>query len=332
MEYTTLGRTDLEVSEVGLGLWNISGGSDWEKTDEEQAIETIHTAYDEGITFFDTAEAYGDGYSERVLGKALEDLDREDVVVASKVWPDNLGYEDVKAACEASLDRLGTDYIDVYYIHYQNPDIPLSETMRAISELQEEGKIRVPAVSNTGVQDLDETLEHGRVEANQVPYNLLWRAIEYEIADACRENDVDLVAYSPLAQGLLTGQFHSPEDVPKGRRRTRIFSGDREHARHGEEGAEDEAFRAIAEIRDLCAEFDRDMVEVALAWPLHQPGVSSVLAGASSPEHVEANAAAAEVTLTDELLDRLDDATADLKAALGPNPDPWQGAGDSRYR
>jgi aryl-alcohol dehydrogenase-like predicted oxidoreductase len=330
MEYTTLGRTDLEVSRVGLGLWNISGGPDWEKTDEADAIETIHAAYDNGITFFDTAEAYGDGYSEEVLGQALDGLDRDDVVVASKVWQDNLSYDDLKEACEASLDRLGTDYIDVYYLHYQNPDVPLSETMRALSELQEEDKIGVPAVSNTGPRDMDETFEHGRVEANQVPYSLLWRAVEYDVADASRDRDVDLVAYSPLAQGLLTGQYDTLAEFPENRMRTRLFSSDRPNARHEEDGAEAAVEAALSSIRDLCDEYDRDMVEVALAWPLHQDGVASVLAGASSPEHVVDNAAAADVSLSDDLLADLDEATADLKDAVGSNPDPWQS--DSRYR
>ncbi|WP_248517969.1 aldo/keto reductase [Salinarchaeum laminariae] len=329
MQYETLGNTDVEVSRVGLGLWNISGGSDWEKTDEDDAIETIHTAYDAGVNFFDTAEAYGDGYSEEVLGEALDGMDRDDVVIASKVWVDNLAYDDLKAAFEASLDRLGTDYIDVYYLHYQNPEIPVSESMRAVRELQEEGSIRVPAVSNTGPADMEATLEAGRVEANQVPYNLLWRAIEHEVADASRENDVDLVAYSPLAQGLLTGEYESAEEYPTGRMRTRHFSGDRPEARHGEDGAEAETFETVERIRDICEEYDRDMVEVALAWPLHKSGVTSVLAGASSPEHVRANAEAAEVSLSDDLLADLDDATNDLKDALGPNPDPWQS--DSRY-
>ncbi|EMA54436.1 aldo/keto reductase [Halococcus salifodinae] len=329
MQYETLGNTDVEVSRVGLGLWNISGGSDWEKTDEDQAVKTIHAAHDAGVNFFDTAEAYGDGYSEEVLGKTLDSLDRDDVVVASKVSPDNLAYDDLKASCEASLDRLSTDYIDVYYVHYQNPEIPISETMRALKELQEEGRIRVLAVSNTGPADLKATLEAGRVEANQVPYNLLWRAIEHEVAGGCRESNVDLVAYSPLAQGLLTGEYDAIEEYPTGRMRTRHFSRDRLEARHSETGTERETFETIERIRDLCEEYDRDMVEVALAWPLHQPRVTSVLAGASSPEHARANAAAADVSLSEDLLADLDDATSDLKATLGPNPDPWQS--DSRY-
>lgn len=329
MEYTLLGQSDVEVSRIAYGLWNISGGPDWDRTEPDRAIEAIHAAVDAGINFFDTAEAYGDGYSESVLGAAIESLDRGDVVVATKVSPDNLSYQDVKASCEASLDRLGTDYVDVYYVHFQDPDTPFEETATALSELRSEEKIRVPAVSNTGVRDLETTLSAIRVEANQLPYSLLWRAIEYEVLDDCRAADVDVVAYSPLAQGLLTGQYSSPEEYPTARMRTRHFSGDRPNARHDEAGVEDEVFQTVDRIREICREYERDVAEVALAWPFHQDGVACAIAGSSNPDHVRANAAAADATLPDDLLSDLDATTADLKATLGPNPDPWQS--DSRY-
>lgn len=131
MEYTTLGQTDVSVSRVGLGLWNVSGDVNWDRVEEDDAVETIQAAVDAGITFLDTAEAYGDGYSESVLGAALETLNRDDVVVATKAHQSNLDYDDLKAACEASLDRLAIDTIDVYYLHYPNPDVPVTETARA---------------------------------------------------------------------------------------------------------------------------------------------------------------------------------------------------------
>jgi aryl-alcohol dehydrogenase-like predicted oxidoreductase len=330
MEYTNLGGSGIEVSRIGLGLWNISGGADWDRTDEDQAVETIHTAVDNGITFLDTAEAYGDGYSEKVLGKAMENINRDDVVIGTKVWQDNLSYEDCKAACEASLERLNTDYIDIYYIHYQDPDTPIDETARAIQELREEGKIRLPAVSNTGVGDLTTTLDVLDIEANQVPYNLLWRAIEYEVAPACRSNNVGIVGYSALAQGLLTGEYESSKEYPTNRMRTRHFSSNRPNARHNESGVEQLTFETITQIREICEKHNRDLLEVALSWPLHQHSVDAVLAGASSPEHVSENAGMSEVELSDEILAELDDATSELKEALGPNPDPWQS--DSRYR
>ena len=330
MEYTTLGQTDVSVSRVGLGLWNISGDVNWDRVEEDRAVETIQTAVDSGINFLDTAEAYGDGYSEKVLGSALETIDRDDVVVATKAADGNLAYDDLKAACEGSLDRLGIDCIDVYYLHYANHDVPIEETARALRELKEEGKIRVPAVSNFGVADLDEILDSVRVEANQLPYNLLWRAIEYEVADACRANDVDIVTYSSLAQGMLAGKFGSPDEVPEGRARTRHFSSDRPEVRHDEAGAEAETFETIQQFENLCDEFDVSLTDAAIAWPLHQEGVASVLVGATRPEQAAANAEAASVSLSDEFLDRADEVTADLKEVLGSNPDPWQS--DSRYR
>lgn len=236
----------------------------------------------------------------------------------------------MKAACRDSLDRLNTDYVDVYYVHYQNPEIPFAETGKALRELEEDGLIRVPAVSNTGPRNLSGTLDHVRVDGNQVPYSLLWRAIEYDVQATCIENDVDVVAYSPLAQGLLTGTYGSVEEYPTGRMRTRHFSGDRPHARHGEQGVERETFDAVNEIVDICAAYDQNVVDVAIAWVLRQDGVTSALVGASSEEHVRANAGAVDVELSEDLIADLESATSDLKTALGPNPDPWQS--DSRYR
>lgn len=143
-------------------------------------------------------------------------------------------------------------------------------------------------------------------------------------------NDVDIVGYSPLAQGLLTGEYTSIDEYREGRMRTRHFSGERPHARHGESGVERETFDVIGEIADLCEEYDRDMVEVAIAWVLRQEGVASALVDASSPEHARANAGAVELDLSDDLVADLTRVTADLKEFLGPNPDPWQS--DSRYR
>lgn len=330
MEYTTLGSTDLEISRIGLGLWNIVDDINWDKTDKDQAIRTIHTAVDSGINFFDTAEAYGDGYSEEVLGDALQSIDRDDVVVATKAADGNLGYHDLKKACEGSLERLGIDTIDVYYLHYANHDIPLEETARALNELQSEGKIRHCAVSNFGVLDLDEILKQVTIQANQLPYNLLWRAIEYEVAPKCRAEDVDIISYSSLAQGLLTGKYSSANDVPPGQARSRLFSGDRPRARHGEDGCEEEVFAAIEEISELCEAHNVEMTEASISWLLNQQGVASVLVGASRPEHVQANALATEIELSDRFISELNSITDEIMTHIGTNPDVWQS--ESRYR
>lgn len=170
----------------------------------------------------------------------------------------------------------------------------------------------------------------GGVEANQLPYSLLWRAIEYEIQQKCVDEGIGILCYSTLAQGLLTGKFSAPGEVPEGRARIRLFSSDRPQARHGEPGCEGAVFAAIEKIRTLCDEIDRPMANVALAWLLQQPGVTSVIAGARRPEQIQQTAQAVDLELSPGMLDRLARATDEVKSAVGPNPDMWQTK--SRFR
>jgi len=323
MQYRRLGRTDITVSAVAMGCWAIVGDSTWGPQDERDSIAAIHAALDEGINFFDTAEMYGDGYSEQLLGRALADR-REEAVIVSKVSPNHLEPNALKEACESSLRRLRTDYLDLYLIHWPNWDIPVERPLGAMAELKRQGKIRAAGVSNFGRQDLTELLQKGRAEANQLPYSLLFRAVEFEIQQVCADNDISILCYCPLAQGLLTGKFASPDEVPEGRARTRLFSRDRPQSRHSEPGAEKETFEAIERIRDISEELGTAMADVALAWLLHQPAVTAVVAGARNADQVRMNARAGELELSQEMLERLAEATESLKARLGPNPDMWQ--------
>lgn len=329
MQYRKLGQSDLEVSAITMGGWTISGDSTWGPQDEGDAIAALRTAFDCGINSFDTAVVYGDGRSEELMGRALAGI-RSEVIIANKIPPESLGAKDLKASCEASLQRLGTDYVDICYIHWPNWDIPIAETLGAMEELKQEGKVRVIACSNFGPQDLADLLEHGRVEANQVAYNLLWRAIEYEILPVCRSNKVSIVCYSPLLHGLLTGKFHSADEIPWGRTRTRHFSSDRQGSRHGEPGAEEETFEALDQIRSICREADLSMIQVAMAWLLRQEGVATVAVGARHPDQIRANAEAASLNLADDVVAALNQATEPLREKLGTNADLWQG--DSRIR
>ncbi len=325
-----LGRTDLRVSSVSMGCWAIVGDSTWGRQDETQAVATIRAAVEAGINFFDTAEMYGNGYSEELLCKALEDR-REETVIASKVSPAHArSWSQLEKACEASLRRLGTECIDLYYLHWPCRDVPITDLLAWFGRLQRASKIRWFGVSNFGKGDLSELLEHGRCEVNQLPYSLLWRVIENEILPLCRTHEVGVTCYSPLAQGLLTGKFPSPDDVPEGRARTRHFSCRRPQARHGGPGCEQETFAALREVTAVAREVGVPMAELALAWLLHQPGVSSVIAGARTPEQVRQNARAMVLELSPDILARLSAATAPLKARFGNNPDMWQS--DSRYR
>ncbi len=327
MKYTLLPRTELTVSRIALGCWGFAGGSMWGPQDEKSSINTIHTALDNGINFLDTAEGYGDGYSEEVIGKALQNR-RQDAVIATKVSADRLQASDVKKACEASLSRLQTDYIDLYQIHWPSTDgTPTEETCRAMDDLIQEGKVRFFGVCNFARKNLTELLPVKKPASNQLSYSLLWRIIEKEIIPICEKEEMGILAYSALMHGILTGKYRSPDDVPAGRARTRHFSRSREEVRHGEDGAEELTFQTIDSIRDIASEAGIDMTALSYAWPLHQPMVSTVLAGARTPEQAILNAEIADITLDNDILRKLDEATRALKEPFGLNADMWQSPG-----
>ena len=329
MKYRTFGSTDIEISAIVMGCWAIGGGYTWGAQDEKDSIDTIRAAIDAGINMFDTAEFYNDGMSEKVLGRGL--LGRRDqVLVATKVWPENLTPDKLTAACEGSLKRLKTDYIDLYQIHWPNWEVPLEETMGGLEKLKQDGKIRFVGVSNFGVQDLTQAVGCAAVVTDQLAYSLLFRAIEYEIMAKCRELQVGVLAYSPLAQGLLTGKFKGPNDVDDERARVRWFSKNRPGTVHEGRGCESEAFDAVARIKDICDDFGQPMANVALAWVLRQNGITAVLVGARKPKQIIANARAVDLRLTEDVLKSLNDATEKVKRRIGPNADPWRTA--SRIR
>jgi myo-inositol catabolism protein IolS len=264
-----------------------------------------------------------------VLGRALKGR-RHEAVIATKVSRGNLTHDGVIEACEGSLRRLQTDVIDLYQIHWPSRTVPLEGTMAALQKLQDQGKVRAIGACNFGVRDLSDLLGIGRVETNQLPYSLLWRAIEYEIQPKCVKAGLGILCYSPLMQGLLTGKYASPDEVPKGRARTRLFSEDRPGARHCEAGCEAEAFAAIGEIGRISGEIGEPMASVAVAWLLRRPGVTSVIAGARRPDQIKQTAQAADLALSPGIIGQLAGATDEVKRILGPNPDMWQS--ESRFR
>jgi myo-inositol catabolism protein IolS len=329
MKYRKLGKTDIAVSVVSMGCWAIGGGAMWGPQDEAESIATVHAALDAGVNFFDTAEGYADGHSELVLGRALAGR-RDEAVIATKVSPGRLSSEGVREACERSLGRLQTDYIDLYQIHWASRTIPLVETVEALEKLRQQGKVRAIGVCNFGIGDLSDLLALGWVETNQLPYSLLWRAIEYEIRPRCVDEGIGILCYSPLAQGLLAGKFASPDEVPAPRARSRHFSGDRPQSRHREAGCEVETFAAVERIRAICDRMGQPMAKVAVAWLFHQPGVTSVIAGARRPDQIRQTAQAADLELPPEIIAELSKATEEVRQILGPNPDMWQSV--SRFR
>jgi len=316
-----LGRSGIEVSALSFGCWAFGGGG-WGNQNEKGAIAAVHEALEYGYNFFDTAEEYGAGRSEEMLGKALVGR-RDRAIISTKLSPQYQGM--AREHLEASLRRLRTDYVDVYHIHWPNHRRPVAQVLKAFQQFKNEGKIRAIGVSNFGPIDLGEALATGvQIDVNQMHYNLLSRAIEYEILPMCQANQISVTAYMPLMQGLLTGKYATVDDVPPFRARTRHFSGDRPLSKHGGPGYERELFETLDSIQAVAEYIDQPMACVALARVMMQPGVASVIVGARTPTQVARNARAVSVGLSPETLDWLDTSTSSLKRLLGSNPDYWR--------
>lgn len=283
MEYRKLGRSGLEVSEISLGCW-VTGGDYWAGAEDDESIRAIQKAVDTGINFIDTAEIYGSGHSEEVLGRALQGR-RQKVVLASKVWQSHLKAPDVRKACEGSLKRMKTDYLDLYYIHYpSNTGIPIAETLGALADLQKEGKIRAIGVSNFSVAQMEEALAIHRFDALQPCFSLFWRWEEEAIA-FCAKNNIAVAAYSPLAQGLLTGKFTRDWKFPEGdgRARAALF----------QQGVFEKCLDAVDELKPIAAKYGKTLGQTALNWTTAQPGLTSAIVGARTAAQAEENAGAA---------------------------------------
>jgi len=307
MKYTTLGYLDIKVSVIGLGCWQF-GDPNWgwgKEINEEQAIKIINEAYNSGINFFDTAEIYGEGVSEIVLGKALKDI-RDNVVIATKVSPSHLRYKDVLKACENSLKRLNTDRIDLYQIHWPNFYVPLKETAKALDELYLQNKIRAVGVSNFPVpmiKELKKHLKHAPLVSNQVQYNLIERLVEKEIAKYCRRNKMSIIAYSPLAQGLLTGKY-TKENIPTDPIR-------KNKAWFRKENLE-KISNILKELEVIANKYQKKISQIALNWLISQP-MTIAIPGAKSIEQLKENIQSCDFEMSKKDLKHISKLTENLE-------------------
>ena len=288
------------VSVVGLGTNNFGM-----RIDEQKSAAVVHAALDAGITHFDSAEMYGGGHSEEFLGRALG-KHRNEVVIATKVLPRPRDQEykpgalaqRIREGCELSLRRLGTDHIDLYYQHYPDADAPMDEALTAFEALTKDGKVLHVACSNYSAKQMEEASEvstkegYTRFCANQVEWSLLKREIEKEVVPAARQMAMSIVPYFPLASGLLTGKYHHGEEFPEGTRlaSSPYFAGI----------ATDENFAYVDRLTKCADSLGHSILDLAFAWLLAQDGVPSVIAGATTPEQVKANVAAAKWEMTPE--------------------------------
>ena len=204
MKYKKLGKTSISIPSIGQGTMGIGGFFSKDTSNDAECIRLIRSSIDLGMNLIDTAEVYGGGHAEELIGKAVEGI-RDQVIIATKFSPENSGYHDVITSAEKSLQRLKTDWIDLYQVHWPNPDVPAFETIRALTELREQGKIRAAGVSNYSFGQLLDVVKYsGNIVSNQVEYNLFDRSIESGLIQYCDENDVTIIAYSPLDQGHIS--------------------------------------------------------------------------------------------------------------------------------
>ncbi|WP_308634047.1 aldo/keto reductase family protein [Paenibacillus silvisoli] len=309
MKYRKLGGTGLKVSEISLGSWLTYGGY----VERENAVNAIKTAYELGINFFDTANVYERGAAEELVGEALKAYPRESYVLATKVFgqmgdgPNDRGLsrKHIIEQANASLKRLGHDYVDLYYCHRYDPETPLEETLRALDDLVRQGKVLYVGVSEWQASQMAEALGIAdrflldRIVVNQPIYNMFERYIEKEVIPLGERSGIGQVVFSPLAQGLLTGKYTSAADLPADSRAAKL-----EWVR---KGITDEKIEKVRKLEGISQELEISVGNLALAWILRQPNVASALVGASRPEQVTENAKASGIELSQDIIDRIEE-------------------------
>ena len=316
MQFRRLGNGPLEVSELSFGTWlTVAGG-----IAQDQAIRCIHAALDHGITLFDTANQYGAGSAERILGDALRNYPRDRYLIATKLYfpvgdePDHgLSARQIQKQLDQSLQRLGIDFIDLYQCHRFDKDTPLDETLAALDRAVETGKVRAIGFSEWTAEQIDLAaavcLANGLTTfcSSQPQYSMLWRKPESDVFAACARNGIGNLAFSPLAHGVLTGKYAPGQRPPPG---TRAASDDMNKFMEsaGRHYRSDYLLEAVANLKPIAADLGLTMPQLALAWVLRRPEVSSAIIGASRPEQIADNVRAIGVKLSDDLIERIDDA------------------------
>ncbi|GAB4303683.1 MAG: aldo/keto reductase [Geminocystis sp.] len=317
MKTRQLGKSDIYITPIIMGTWQ-AGKRMWAGIEDSESISAIRQAVESGITTIDTAEVYGEGHSERIVGEALKSV-RDKVIYASKVFANHLKYDQVISACHNSLKNLQTDYIDLYQIHWPSGSwnseiVPIEETMRALNDLKREGKIRAIGVSNFSQQQLASARECGQIDSIQPPYSLFWRIVEKEIQPYCVENNISILAYSSLAQGILTGKFGDNPTFAEGdhRKNNRLFQ-----PPHWER-----VKQALSQLQPFADKYNCTLAQIAIAWLIQQPQTNAIV-GARNPQQAKENAQAGEIELTIEDIKQISNIGTNVTKDLDDNPVMW---------
>lgn len=348
MKKRQIGLSDIFIHPIGMGCWPYGGGEYWGEQNQNDVNEIVHLALDMGINLFDTAEAYNNGNSEISLGLALKEK-RHKAIICSKVSPSNAKPETLRKHCEDSLKRLGTDYIDIYMLHW--PINPLSikhftndddliknppsvqEAFDTLSKLKKEGKIRYIGVSNFGAKQLHEALDtSAEIVVNEMAYNILSRGIEAEIVPFSTKNNISIIGSMALQQGLLAGIYQKVENVPPHQAHSRHFDNDRGkgNSRHFEKGCETEVFEVLVKIKELAKELNCSMASLSIAWVLSKQSIVSTLVGSRNKKELLDNIASAEIVLDPSVISEIDKISLPVLQKLGNNPDYYENSQNSR--
>ena len=301
MKLRSLGTSNLSITPIIMGTWQ-AGKRGWTGIEDEETSKAIRAAFEAGITTVDTAEVYGDGHSEQIVAKALSDV-RNQVIYATKVFPNHLKYNQVIEACDRSLKNLQTDYIDLYQIHWPSGNfksefVPIEETMKALNKLKEQGKILAIGVSNFSLEQLVEASQYSRIDSLQPPYSLFWRKVEKDLQPYCVENNISILSYSSLAQGLLTGKFGPDHQFAEGDNRSsnKLFADKENYAR---------VQTALEKLRPIAERNQCTLAQLSLAWLIAQPQTHAIV-GARHEEQSQQNAQAGKIKLSESDLEEID--------------------------
>lgn len=292
----------------------------WVGIEDQETIKAIRAGFEAGITTVDTAEVYGDGHSEQIVGEALSEV-RDQVIYATKVFANHLKYDQVIEACERSLKNLKTDYIDLYQIHwpsgsFNSEKVAIEETMKALNDLKTQGKIRAIGVSNFSRSQLEEAAQYGRIESLQPPYSLFWRQVEKDLMSYCQKQNISILAYSPLAQGLLTGKFGSNHQFAEGdhRSKNKLFA-NKDHYQRVQ--------NALEQLRPIAERYQCRLGQLAIAWLIAQPQTNAIV-GVRNAEQAEQNADAGNLKITPEDLAEIDKIGRTVTDYLDDSPIMWE--------
>ena len=306
-----LGNSGISVSPIGLGTWPMAGKW-WGPSDDETSVRTIHAALDAGINLIDTAEGYGAGHAEEIVGQALEGR-RDEAVIATKVSQGHLTHEQIETALRESCERMRTDYVDIYFIHWPNPAIPIGGTLETLTSLKEAGRIGAIGASNFSVKDLEIAGKYGTIDVIQPPFNMFWRSAGTDLFDYCSANGIGTVAYSGLAQGLLTGHIDRSFNLnPEDERHTTVLF---------QPGTFEKCVDAVDELRTIAERYDKSVTQLAINWLTRQPGLTSALLGMRTEAEVAENVGGMDWDVSETDQEQIEAIAKPIWDSVSHNPD-----------